>query len=102
MTRDDPSPSDLRFVASSYEPGFTGLENATPEQLRLAILVSSPADQLLAAQSALENRLAVDRVLRLHQPSSFLPGEDPTGEVCRKCDEDYPCSTVRALNGDYA
>lgn len=61
--------------------------------------VSGRLDALLAEREAMKQRIAA--AMALHQPMGEA-GREPA-EVCQTCDEevwDWPCATVRALQGD--
>ncbi len=50
----------------------------------------------LAECPACELNARVEKVLALH---SATGPSDPDGNVCRECTDDWPCPTVRLLNG---
>jgi hypothetical protein len=63
----------------------------TPEQ-EIGRVAAHAAESLLAAHEAREAR-----VRALHFASD---GDDGTGLWCEECGFGYPCSTIRALDGD--
>lgn len=82
----------------------------TPEELDAlraeaqGVLVTAPAsewlaDRLLVVIDALrEARAALDRVRALHTPVHRF-GPDGTYTECSCGDYDYPCATIRAIDG---
>jgi hypothetical protein len=45
-----------------------------------------------------ELELAVQRVRELHNPVQLDP---EWGEHCEQCDQDFPCETIKALDGEW-
>jgi len=58
-----------------------------------------------AAEIAVKSYLAIDRVRELHKPSETLGIWDVVCSVCMEGDDpadyvEYPCDTIRALDGE--
>ncbi len=44
-----------------------------------------------------ELELAIQRVRELHKPIQLSP---EWGDHCEHCDQDFPCATIKALDGE--
>lgn len=48
-------------------------------------------------QGFIDQQKAIQRVQELHKPIQL---DKDWGEHCEYCDQDYPCGTIKALDGE--